>query len=112
VYRRGLVGVEGFPVCARFDPDRRSQLAVAAAVDTGAHELHLELLDSLEPGVSVRRSCTNPRAASTLALTTRRVILHALTVPSEAKPVLSNRALHPRLTDCSRPLCSKGQTDG
>jgi hypothetical protein len=45
-------------------------------------------------------------------LTTRRVILHALSLPSEAKPVLSNRALHPRLTDCSRPLCSKGQTDG
>jgi hypothetical protein len=33
VYRRGLLGIEGFAVRVRFDPDRRTQRTVLTAVN-------------------------------------------------------------------------------
>jgi hypothetical protein len=51
VCRRGLLGIEGFAVRVRFDPDRRGQRTVLTAVDRHEPQLFLEVLDPLESGV-------------------------------------------------------------
>src|ERR1700722_9629119 len=48
VYRRSLLGIEGFAVRIRFDPDRRTQRTAPAAVDRRECQLLLEVLDPLK----------------------------------------------------------------
>lgn len=50
VGRRGLLGVEGFAVRARFDPDRSTQRTVLAAVNRYECHFRPELSDSPSPG--------------------------------------------------------------
>ena len=70
---RNLLGVEGFPVNVRLNPDRLSQRTALTAVDRGARELHLEMLDSLESGVRIWA-------------------LHGVSVPAHAHQVLFRKA--------------------
>jgi hypothetical protein len=100
-HRRGLIVIEGFPVGACFDPDRRSQQAVLRAVDARAGEPLLEVLDPLEAGIRVRRS-GNERSASAIdsAAPHRGRPLHRLSVPARvhlrcpiAHYLATNRAL-------------------
>jgi hypothetical protein len=86
-HRRGLVVIEGFPVRDRFDPDRRGQHTALRAIDGRACELLLEVLDSLEAGIRVRRR-GNGRAASTIdcAAPHRGRDPHRLSVPARLHP--------------------------
>ena len=86
VYLIGLLGVEGFAVEIRFDPDRPGELPAPAAVDRRARQLLLEALDPLESGVDVS------------------VFLHGVSVPAARIPLLfgtAHRAVAIRRGDSS-----------
>src|ERR1700674_1635484 len=89
---RRLLGVEGFPVGVRFDPDRFSQLTALTAVDQGVRELLLEVLDSLKPGVRGLAPCHSGVAPGWNTVGGDDVALHGVSVPAHAHQVLFHRA--------------------
>jgi hypothetical protein len=95
VSRRGLLGIEGFAVRARFDPNRRTQRSALTAVHRRGRQLLLEVLNPLEPGV-----CFSHASGGGVAF-------HRDSLPVHGCPVLFNRALrHPRLHVFSDPARS------
>jgi hypothetical protein len=84
VSRRGLLGIKGFAVRVRFDPDRRTQRTVLTAVNWRQCELLLEVPEPLKS--SRRLSHASGRG----------VALHSVSLLARGAPMLFNRAL--RLT--------------
>jgi len=76
-----LLEIEGFPVDFRFDPERRPQRPVLAAVDPDGPQLLLEAHDPLESGV--RGGQASDRA----------VPLHSVSLPALGNLALFNSAL-------------------
>ena len=83
VSRRGLLGVEGFAVRARFDPDRSTQRTVLAAVNRHECYFSLEVADPPSPGFC--RSHASDYG----------VALHRLSLQAHCQPGLFNSALRP-----------------
>jgi hypothetical protein len=81
VCRGGLLGIEGFAVRVGFDPDRRPQPLVLAAVNRRGRQLLLEVLDPLKSGVHSRQASDDD------------VALHPVSLLAHGHPRLFNRAL-------------------
>jgi hypothetical protein len=78
VCRCGLLSIEGFSICARFDPDRRRQPTALTAADRRTREFLFKVSDPLSPslGVSYASDCG--------------VALHAGSLQSHWQPWLFN----------------------
>jgi hypothetical protein len=83
VSRRGLLGVEGFAVRARFDPDRSTQRAVLAAVNR--HECFFRFEVSDPPSSGFRRSDASDCG----------IALHRVSLLAHWQPGLFNTTLRP-----------------
>jgi len=86
VRRRGLLGIEGFSVRVRFDPDRLPQRAVLTAASVRRRQLLLEVRNPLESGGRVGHTCGG-------------VALHRDSLAAHGRPGLFNRAPRPSPTD-------------
>jgi hypothetical protein len=68
VCRGGLLGIEGLAVRVRFDPDRRTQRTVLAAVHRRGRWLLFEVLNPFESGVRLSHASDSGVALHTVSL--------------------------------------------
>jgi hypothetical protein len=76
-----LLGIEGFAVDFRFNPDRGPQRTVLTAVDRRGRQLLLEALDPLESGIRLGQASDGV------------VPLHPVSLLAHRQPALFNTAL-------------------
>jgi hypothetical protein len=114
VSRRGLLGVEGFAVLFRFDPNRSTQRVVLRAVNGHARYFRLEVSDPPSPGLrrshvsdgggALHRSQSTGGQAASLSNRALRLTGRWFVEPCTQQRISCAR------TDCStHPMCDRAQ---